>query len=843
MRGEWPDLFGLSKLARSALVSISEKGARTVGLLYRPLFQLVFSFISGIVIGHHLFPEPVIFFVLAFCFCVLLFFFLVKGRKAWFLPSIVFVLIGIVASSRIPNPDHPSHSIQELLQKKNVILTGTVTHPLEQGPTRSRMILNLASFKKGDSWQTVSGNLLLSIRNCQKPWPVGQRLAARVRIRPVRNFNNPGTFDYRQHLANQRIWVRGYVRSDMDLVPLDKPRRNLNFFLHGLRSKVRAFLEGCLPPDVSGLYRSLLLGERYALSVDLQELLYNAGIGHLLAISGLHLGLVAGFSFLVCYFVLARIPPVAGRWGARPVAALAAFPVALAYGLLTGMALPTLRATLMLAVFTLALVVQREKDLVNSLLLAVLLILSIYPETLFTASFQLSFIAVTALILILPVLPVPHPLLPQGDNRERLRCLGRRLYQFVCGSLIIFLYTTPVALYHFDRFTTLGIPANLIAVPVVGFLVLPSGLLAVLLLPMSSFLAGFVLTLGSLGLNLVIALSTALGNLTWATLWPGSPKSWQVVLAYLILLLPLAKTNRWSRLGLMAGCSLVLIGSWMIPYHFGSAKSLLRVTFLDVSQGNSAVVELPGRSTMLIDGGGFHGNSFDVGRYVVAPYLWHRRITHLDAMVLSHPHPDHYQGLRFVAAHFPVEQFWYSTVSRWDPDFRSLLKTLAEKQVVFLSPKELSSDQNINGVEVQVLHPPADFSGSATNLTNKELNNLSLVVRLRYKDVSLLFPGDIEEETEDQLVRRAHLQPVDVLLVPHHGSRSSSSLPFLQRLKPKIAIFSVGYDNRFHLPAYSIRRRYDALGIQTYRTDVDGAITISTDGNKLEVETFLSIDK
>ncbi|MCG6982356.1 MAG: DNA internalization-related competence protein ComEC/Rec2 [Deltaproteobacteria bacterium] len=815
-----------------------------MGLPHRPLFHLLFSFGSGIVIGRYLSPELVTFlFILTVFLCALFFFFVVQGGKSWLLPVIIFILIGIVASSRIPDPDRLPHTIQKLLHRKHVVLTGTVIDSLEQGPSSSRLILNLASYKESETWQTVSGNLFLTIRDCQKHWPVGQRLAGRVRIRPVRNFNNPGSFDYRQHLANQKIWLRGYVRSDLDLVPLGKPEQNWNFFLHACRTKIRAFIDAWLPSDLSGLYRSLLLGERYSLSVDLRELLYNAGIGHLLAISGLHLGLVAGFAFLTCHFILVRIPSVTGRWGSRPVAALAAFPAALGYGMLTGMALPALRATLMLAVFTLSLVVQREKDLVNSLLLAAFLILSMYPEALFTASFQLSFIGVAALICIFPLLPVPRLLLPQDDKKQRFSRLGRRLYQFICGSLIIFLYTTPVALYHFHRFTPLGIPANLIAVPVVGFLVLPAGLLAVLLLPLSVSLAGFLLTAGSLGLNLVVALSGRLGNFAWATFWPGSPRVWQVAVAYLILLLPLAITKRRWCFGLMALCSLVLLGSWMVPNHFLAARSLLRVTFLDVSQGNSAVVEFPGQSAMLIDGGGFHDNSFDLGRYVLAPYLWHRRITRLDAMVLSHPHPDHYQGLRFIAAHFPVEQFWYSTVSRWDPDFRSLLKTLAEKKVLFLSPKELSSNQNINGVEVQVLHPPTDFLGSATNLTNKELNNLSLVVRLRYKDVSLLFPGDIEEETEDQLVRRAHLQPVDVLLVPHHGSRSSSSLPFLQRLKPKIAIFSVGYDNRFHLPAYSIRRRYDALGIQTYRTDVDGAITISTDGNKLEVETFLSIDK
>jgi competence protein ComEC len=811
-----------------------------VGLAHRPLFHLLFSFTGGIVIGHHLSPEPVLFFVLAFSSCALLFFFLVQGRKTWFLPLVVFVLIGILSSSRIPDPDRPPGAIQELLQRKNVILTGTVTHSLEQGPTSSRMLLNLASFKEGDRWRAVSGNLLLTIRNCQKQWPVGQRLAGRVRIRPVRNFNNPGAFNYRQHLADRAIWLRGYVRSDMNLVPLNKPERNWNYCLDATRTRIRAFIDSWLPPDLAGLYRSLLLGERYALSADLRELLYNAGIGHLLAISGLHLGLVAGFVFLVCHVVAVRIPTVAGRWGARPVAALAAFPVALGYGLLTGMALPALRATLMLAVFTLALVVQREKDLVNSLLLAAFLILSIYPEALFSASFQLSFIGAASLICILSVLPVPHVLLPKNDEREKLRCLVRRFYQFACASFILSLYTAPLVLYHFHRFPTLGIPANLIAVPVVGFFVLPAGLLAVLLLPVSSSLAGFLLTLGSFGLNLVVALSSKLGSLTWATFWPGSPRAWQVALAYLILLFPLAKTKRWCRFSAMAVFSLVLIGSWIIPNHFRSAKSLLRVTFLDVSQGNSAVVELPGHSIMLVDGGGFHGNAFDVGRYVLAPYLWHRGITRLDTMVLSHPHPDHYQGLRFVAAHFPIKQFWYSTVSRWDPDMRSLLTTLADNKVVFVSPRELATSQNINGVDVQVLHPPPDFSGSARTPTDKELNNLSLVVRLRYKNVSFLFPGDIEKETEGELARRAHLEPVDLLLVPHHGSRTSSSLPLLQRLKPKIAIFSVGFDNRFHLPAYKIRQRYDALGIQTYRTDRDGAITVITDGHNIEVETFIN---
>ena len=186
------------------------------------------------------------------------------------------------------------------------------------------------------------------------------------------------------------------------------------------------------------------------------------------------------------------------------------------------------------------------------------------------------------------------------------------------------------------------------------------------------------------------------------------------------------------------------------------------------------------------------------------------------------------------------QRFQRRTVSWWNPDILSLVKTLAEKKAALLGPRQLVTDRYINGVEVQVLHPAADFTDSSTTPTDKELNNLSLVIRLKYKDVSFLFPGDMEKETEDQLVSLPHLEPVDVLLVPHHGSRTSSSIPLLKRLKPKIAIFSVGFQNRFHLPAYKIRQRYDALGVRTYRTDLDGAITVITDGHNIEVETFIN---
>jgi competence protein ComEC len=810
-----------------------------MGPVHRPLFYLLISLCCGIFAGRHLPVEPFILAVLAIFLCALLCFLTVRGLRLLLLPLALFLVMGALASTTIPDPAQPPAGIQHLLQKKSAFLMGIITHSLEHRLSGTRMLLRLEAFKEGESWHTVSGNLLLTVRNCEKQWAVGQRLIGRVRIKPIRNLNNPGGFNYRQHLADQRIWLRGYVRQDAELVPLGKPDIGLSYFLDIIRTRSRVFLEAWLPPDLAALYQALLLGERHRLSGDLRELLYNAGIGHLLAISGLHLGLVAGFAFLIFHFVLVRIAAVAGRWGARPVAALATFPIALTYGLLTGMGLPALRATLMLASFTLALVVQREKDLLNSLLLAAFLILSFHPEALFAASFQLSFIGVVALVWILPILPVVRILQPQDGQDQRLRWLGHRLYQFICGSLILSLFTAPLVLYHFHRLTPLGMITNLLVVPLVGFLVLPAGLLALCLLPVSTSLAGFLLTLGTLGLKLVVLLAAKFGGLSWATFWPGTPRAWQVGLAYILLLVPFTRISHWLRTSLITVGCLALVGSWLIPYHLLSPHSHLRVTYLDVGQGNSAVVELPGRGAMLIDGGGFYGGSFDVGQHVVAPYLWHRGIRRLDAVVLSHAHPDHFKGLSFVVTHFPIKQFWSTNVSTYDPNFADLMKRLAQKNVLCLGPQELPACQNIKGVVVQVLHPPTDFHPGHKIPTNRELNNLSLVVRLSYKEVSFLFPGDIEKGVEYRLANQPLHEPVDVLLVPHHGSRTSSSLRFLHWLQPRIAVFSVGFDNPFHLPARQILERYRALGTRTCRTDHHGAVTIRTDGHKIEVETFV----
>jgi competence protein ComEC len=809
--------------------------------VHRPVLHLLVSFSAGIVLGRHVALQPLAMAVVATILLLWLAWRTSRNEGALLLPHLLFLTLGTMAISSAPNPDRPAPGLLNLSQRQDAVVVARISSPPKRYPDKTRVVVTLEQLRVGEAMQPVSGGLLLTIASCQKEWQIGQRFIGRVVMRPVRNFNNPGAFDYRRYLADQGIGVQGTVRSDAQLIALDEPGSPpWGRMLARILAKSRGFFDAWLPPDLAALFRALVLGDDYALDEVTKEYLFAAGLGHLVAISGFNLALVAALVFLLFRGGLARLASVAGRWGVSPVASLAAFPVAVVYAMLTGMEVPVLRAIIMLAVITLSLLIQRPKDSLNFLAVAALLILAVTPQDLFSASFQLSFVAVAALIWVPPRLPLPEWF--REHQEQRWRKVARYLYQFALVTLVASFASAPLVIFYFHRFPLLGIPANLIVVPIVAFLVQPAGLLALLIIPFSTEIAGFVLTMGALGLEIVLGLSSFIGSLSWATFWPGTIGLWQLTLSYILFIIPLLQFSRsrlpaWSRAGLVvAGCLVLLIHRITLP----SSLSPLRVTFLDVGQGNAAVVELPEGGVMLIDGGGFPSSPFDVGRNVVAPYLWNRRIHRLDAMILSHAHPDHFRGLAFIAAQFPVKEFWYPGIPTVDCDFVDLLETLAQRGITALDPRALSTPRLIQGLEMRALHPPPDDRLGKEAYTYADHNRLSLVLHLRYKQISFLFPGDIDREAEERILTLPGLGSTQVLLVPHHGSRSSSTLSLLETLRPQMAVFSVGFGNPFRFPSPQVLEQYRRLDVKTYRTDLDGAITFVTDGERLGVETYVT---
>jgi competence protein ComEC len=265
----------------------------------------------------------------------------------------------------------------------------------------------------------------------------------------------------------------------------------------------------------------------------------------------------------------------------------------------------------------------------------------------------------------------------------------------------------------------------------------------------------------------------------------------------------------------------------------------VRLTFIDVGHGDSILIEFPKGKKMLIDGGGLYEDRFDIGKNVIAPFLWKKKIRRIDILVLTHPDPDHLKGLNFVASQFSIGQFWDNGFQTESEPYLQLRKILKEKKIQTQSIHEEIPPQIINGVEISVLNPPAPNKIQRRDRNLWNLNNSSLVMGLRFKNVSILLTGDIEKEAEEQMLRKGFPLQADILKIPHHGSSSSSTLLFLERVKPIYAVLSVGERNIGRLPHPEVLKRYEQLGAKIFRTDRHGAITVVTDGDSVKVIPFI----
>jgi competence protein ComEC len=271
----------------------------------------------------------------------------------------------------------------------------------------------------------------------------------------------------------------------------------------------------------------------------------------------------------------------------------------------------------------------------------------------------------------------------------------------------------------------------------------------------------------------------------------------------------------------------------------------LRVTAIDVGQGSAALLELPRGFTILVDGGGFADNqSFDVGERIVAPFLWRRKICSVDLLVLTHPNSDHLNGLLYIARHFHAKTLWSNGQAADTAGYRQLMEILEQNKIQHPCYPALLRARRINGVGLSILYPPGGFLQHAENQTERAVNDNSLVLRLDYGNIGFLFTGDIEAPAERVLSSSypAERLRCDVLFAPHHGSRTSNTQPFVEKVQPRIVVVSAGANSRFGLPHPQVIERYQRRGARIYRTDQGGAIRLTTDGSNLSVSPYLALD-
>ena len=682
--------------------------------------------------------------------------------------------------------------------------------PVRWTPDRTRLLVDLDGLRDGLDLRTVSGRLQVTLYGETPPVGEGQRVALDLKLSRPRAFRNPGSFDYPAFLRREGILLVGSGRADSLLVlTADDPPWPVR-----VKRWAVSTIAAHLPPTSAALLGGLLLGEKTGLPPEAGEAFRRAGVYHILAVSGFNVALLASSIF----FALSTLGVP------RRVTAVVAGAGLVGFALVVGGQASVLRATVMGLLLLGALLLDRESQLMNALALAVLLLLAWRPGDLGEPGFQLSFAATAGIIYLAPTLTA--------------YLTGRGWPGWLATSTAVSLgaqaAVTPVMLVHFNQLSLIGVVANLVVVPLaaVGTTL---GMLALLTAAVSASVADIVFPALWLLLLALRAVVWAAARLPAAMVHLPAP-GWLAIAAWCVALalVPcLGSARRWIRptavvsLALAVGLS---IWPWVKP---GDGR--LRVTFLDVGQGDAILVEAPEGPRLLVDGGPAGNQRLDVGERVLAPFLWNRPTQRLDVVALTHPDSDHSGGLRAVLARFGVREFWEN--GRWITGTEETLRAVERSGAC---RRTLVTGQRfwLGSALLTVLNP--DGSRPLDEPPPEGQNEESLVMRLDWRGFSMLLTGDLGGPGEERLLEDHAPLRVLALKVGHHGSRYSSTAAFLDATGPAVAIISVGARNAFGHPTPEVLGRLEAASARVYRTDRDGAVILETDGVMLSITRWAS---
>ena len=692
------------------------------------------------------------------------------------------------------------------------VLVGTVASLVRVDKIASSFVFKVEADGKRPSFK-------LRLRWYRPPQPLvpGQRWRLTVRLRPLTAYFNPGGFDSAAFWFRRGVGFSGYVRSG-DVASLLETRR---WSIERVRSDVDDALSKALESHPQGgLIRALVVGVRDGVDRQQRELLKVTGTAHLLAISGLHIGLVAGLVFWLANTAWRHLGRLPMYLASALFAAVAALSGAVCYAALAGFAVPTQRAAIMIAIGMLALWTRSHFAPMVAFRIAIVLILILDPMTVVDPGAWLSFAAVAALLFGL-----------QGQ------AAANRLRIFVRVQIVAGLALAPLTLALFGQIAGAGVIANLVAVPVVGATVVPLALLGTTVLALSTGVGTALLHCAADALGALVVVLNFCAELPLVYEHSAAPSLLNLYLAAFGVVIALTRLPmRW----LAVLCWLPLFTAKPMPIAVGDA----RVVVFDVGQGLSVLVQTRGHALLFDTGPG--SRRWSIARGQVVPSLQTLDVGHLDVLMVSHADSDHAGGTGPILAAVPVTQLLGDSGGRG-----------GGRQ---FNPCQSARRWNWDGVQFEILHPMANKkltrrsasvlqSGASVGTRSRRKrgaarpsrNNDSCVLRVSTSGSSILLPGNIEMAAEIELVNRLNDQlSADVLVAPHHGSKTSSTVTFLSYVRPSTVIFATGRSNRFGMPHAQVVERYKRIGAKQFNTATAGAVVIHFRATEISVETLAS---
>lgn len=722
----------------------------------------------------------------------------------------------------------PADDISRFADNVKHLIVADVINPAEPRSGRWRMLARAVSV----DGRAASGGVWVSFAESIEPPAVGWRFSFSGRLRPIRSMANPGGFDYEEYASQQGAGAASYAGKRGKLVIIGPADISwLEMALGSVRQRVSGLLESLDPSPGRGLLRALIMGQRGELTGARRDAFGDSGTAHLLAISGMHVGLVWGLWFFLLRVGLAAWPAFALRHNAVKTAALAALVPAAAYAALAGGATPTMRALIMIACLCAAGLANRRYEPVGGLSLAAVVIIAIWPDAPLTLSFQLSFTAVGSILLIAG--PVSRRV---SKVQGRTRRLAAGLLGWLSVSAVVGLAVMPLTALNFHTIPWLFLPANAVLIPLVTLVVLPLALLGAavgLVWPVAG------LALWSIALvpaDWSMALAAWFVALPGAVSYTAGPGWLAVALVYAAAVAGVvARRWRWSLAG---GLAVLAIAAGVVHLWPTPPDGRLRAWMVDVGQGSCTVMRLPQGQVMVVDGGGWPGSDFDFGRRVVAPFLWEIGIRSVDIVVCSHKDPDHVGGLPFIVRWFGAHQVWTNDSDNWKGTHGYMLLMAKETGALVLGPCQLPRRLDIGGAQVSVLWPPQGEDSSGW----KE-NDRSLWLGVSAGGCRIWLPGDSGPRVERRVAKSLPMGGHTLMAAPHHGGVGSCTPELMAAMRPAIVAFSCGCPNSYGMPRPKSLVQARQSGARVVSTRRRGCLDFQCQGGEWQVMPHLGEDR